>query len=271
MPTSRSRSPRTDSKAPPPARRAYWPLIPLAIVVAAGTLIAALPATVITHFLPPRVRMRDVSGSIWHGVAGSIAIDARDAGAVEWRLRPLGLLRGAADLQVHWVDRGVAIDASIRLDPHSLRASRIQGGGPIADLGALGVPPGWRGTAQVDLGGLATDFARIQSIEGELRVANLASPAIADGADLGGYALRFGDAGPPADPALEASAQDTGGPLRLRAHITIDQGARRGTVSGTVAARPDAPAALVAELDQIARVRGRDADGGVPLDLEFTF
>lgn len=278
MPTSHSRNPPPDPRTAPRRRRAaYWPLIPAGVLIAAGVLLEALPAAVISHFLPPFVQLRDLSGTVWHGTAGRIAVDGREAGALEWRLHPLALLRGAADLDVHWVDRGLSLDASALMRRHGLRARRVRGDGPIADLGAFGVALGWRGTAHLDLRELATDYARIESIDGDLRLAKLASPTIAGGANLGSYLVLLGTGAAPADGdsgsdgTLRASVADTGGPLRLRANLTVDTAARRATISGTLAARPGASAAIVAAVAQMAELRGRDAAGNVPVDLEVRF
>jgi len=266
MPTSRS--PSRNAKFPPPARRRpYWPLIPIGILIAAVAIVAALPASVIIRVLPRDVRAEELSGTIWHGVAGKLVVDGLDAGALEWRLHPLGLLHGALDVDVHWVKLGMRIDAVASIDRAGLTASAVRGGGPVADLRNLGVPRAWRGTADIALSKLTTDFSRIGTIVGDAKFADVASDEIAGGADLGGYLVRFGGAAG----GLTAMIEDTGGPLRVRATVSIDQARRRGLLSGTLAARPDAPQGVQAAVDDIARVRGRDAQGSVPVDLEFTF
>ena len=269
MPTSRSRRPTPDPKASAPPRR-YWPLIPIGIVIAAGMLLAALPAAVLRHFLPAEVRLAELSGSIWHGAAGQVSVAGRDAGAIEWRLHPLGLLRGAVDVDFHWVALGISIDGATRVDEKGLEARDIRGGGPIGDLARLGVTPGWSGAAQVHLTNVVTDFTRIESIGGQVRVSDLASTTIAGGANLGAYSATF-TAAPAADGSLGAQVDDAGGPLQLHATITINQTAHRGMISGSMAARPQAPAALASMVAQMAQVRGRDAEGRVPVDLEFTY
>ena len=270
MPTSRSRRPTPDPKAPAPPRRSYWPLIPIGLAIAAGMLLAALPAGVLRHFLPAQVRLAELSGSIWHGAAGKISVAGRDAGAVEWRLHPLGLLHGAVDVDFHWVALGISVDGATRIDRKGLEARDIRGGGPIGDLARLGVTPGWSGATRVNLTNVATDFTRIESIGGNVRVSDLASATIAGGADLGAYSATF-TAAPAGDGSLTAHVEDDGGPLQLRATITIDQTAHRGMISGSLSARPQAAAALASMVAQMAQIRGRDASGRVPVDLEFTY
>jgi hypothetical protein len=47
--------------------------------------------------------------------------------------------------------------------------------------------------------------------------------------------------------------------------------ARTGIFSGTVKERQDIPPALRSQLDNLAQLHARDAEGRLPVDLEFTF
>src|SRR5579863_3043079 len=97
MPTSPSqrRGVRSAQAPPPPApSRSMWPRLALIAVAAVlVVVVAALPASLIARFLPPGVRVEDFSGTIWHGSAGRITAGGRPAGAAEWHLHPLALLR----------------------------------------------------------------------------------------------------------------------------------------------------------------------------------
>jgi hypothetical protein len=42
-------------------------------------------------------------------------------------------------------------------------------------------------------------------------------------------------------------------------------------LSGTLKERPDAPAALRSDLEGVVQLRGRDPQGRIPVDLEFTW
>jgi hypothetical protein len=236
--------------------------------------ISALPASVVTHFLPVSVHAEDFSGSVWHGSAGRIMVAAHDAGALEWRLHPGALLRLRVAAELHWVKGGFVIDGTAEADRGTLRATHLEGGGPIEDLRDLGVAPGWRGIAKIQVeelkATLSTERPSLQAAVGSISVSNLASSQVAGGADLGGYLLRFAD--PTITPDSEATAglTDTGGPLGVDATIQFDAKARRAMLSGTIKERDDAPAALRAQLDNLAQLRPRDAQGRLPLDLEFT-
>jgi hypothetical protein len=59
--------------------------------------------------------------------------------------------------------------------------------------------------------------------------------------------------------------------LSLDASITLTPQSRTGMLSGTVKERAEAPPALRKELDNVAQLQSRDAQGRIPIDLEFTF
>jgi hypothetical protein len=243
-------------------------------VAVLAVAISALPASTVTHFLPVSVHAEDFSGSVWHGSAGKITVAARDAGALEWRLHPGALLHLRVAAELHWVKGGFVVDGAAEVDRETLLASHLEGGGAIEDLRDLGVAPGWRGIAKIQVEelkvALSSGAASLQAAVGTISVSNLASAQVGGGADLGGYSLRFAD--PAITPDSEATAEltDTGGPLGVNATIHFDPRERRGILSGTIKERDDAPPALRAQLDNLAQLHPRDAQGRLPVDLEFT-
>lgn len=274
-----SPSPRRATKRPPPPApksRGLWPSIALIGVLAAlGVAIAVLPASLAARFLPAAVHAEDFSGTVWHGSAGRITFQGRDAGALEWHLHPAALLglRVAADL--HWVKGGFDIDGAADIGRGDLTATAIQGGGPLSDLRDLGVAPGWRGTARVRIQKLSVDLSAagvaLRSAVGEIDLAGVSSPQVASGADLGSYALTFADASLSADGDATAALVDTGGPLSVNATLSLTPKTRTGLLSGGVKEREDTPPAVRRELDNIAQLHARDPQGRIPVDLEFTF
>ena len=210
----------------------------------------------------------DFSGSLWHGSAGRITVNGRDAGALEWRLHPVALLGMALSADLHWVKVGFVIDAAVKIDRQGFTAHDIKGGGPIEDLRGLGVAAGWHGSADVHLDALQGTFTQPLAAAGDIRVSNLAAAQVADGVDLGGYDLQFTQA-PAADGTLSAQLADTGGPLEVQAAIHYSAKEQTANLSGTVRERPDAPPALVSQLQNLSQLRGRDREGRIPVDLEF--
>jgi hypothetical protein len=265
MPASRSPSRRAE----PAARsHSYWPIVLIGLAAVLAVIIAVLPASIASHFLPPPVHAEDFSGSIWHGSAGKLSVAGRDAGALEWRLHPAALLGMRAAVDVHWVKGGFVVDAGLDMDRHGYAARNVKGGGPIEDLRDVGVAAGWRGTALIDFNEIKGDFTRPSSAAGILRIANLASAQVAEGTDLGSYEVQLAQGAVAADGTVNAQLVDTGGPLELQAQIRYAPAARTGTLTGTLKERPDASPALRNQLQNLAQLHGRDAQGRIPVDFE---
>jgi hypothetical protein len=268
MPASASRSRDIERQRP---ARWRWPWVLLGAAVLLAGVPFALPASVIGHFLPRQVQGEDWSGTAMHGAAGKLSVNARDAGAIEWQLHPLALLRGLVVMDIHWVKVGIVVDATTEIDRRGMTLRDIRGGGPIESLTDFGVAAGWRGNATVNFEQLKIDFAKPLSAVGKIDVTDISSAAIAAGADLGSYVLQLPAGAVAADGSISANLKDTGGPIEVEAQIRISPAARTGFFSGTLKERPDAPAALRAELQNIAQLRPRDARGRFPAELEFTF
>jgi hypothetical protein len=264
-----SRSPSRNAK-PAPQSRSHWPLVLIGLAAVLAVIIAVLPASIVTHFLPPSVHAEDFSGNIWHGSAGKISVNARDAGALEWRLHPKALLGMDVAADVHWVKVGFVVDAAVNIDRQGFTARAVRGGGPIEDLRDFGVAPGWRGTADIKFSELKSDSVKPLAAVGDVQVSNLTSTQIAEGADLGSYELRLAEGAVGPDGSVTAQLTDTGGPLDMKAVIRYSATEHTGLLTGTLRERPDAPAALVSQLENLVQLRGRDPQGRIPVDLELT-
>ena len=267
MPASRSAS--RDIKPAPRARR--WPLILLGLIVLSGAVIYMLPASLAARFMPAQVQAEDFSGSLLHGAAGKIRVNARDAGAIEWQVHPLALLRLAIVADVHWVKVGFLIDGTAELRLSSFAAHDVTGGGPIEDLQTLGFAQGWRGTAKLSFTGIKGNFQKLESAAGKIDVANLSHPGIAAGSDLGSYELQLGPQSIAPDGSISATLNDTGGPVAAQAQIRFSPATRTGMLSGTLKERAEASPALLNQLSNLSQLHPRDAAGRFPVELEFTF
>jgi len=265
MPASRSRNREPDRAAP---RRRTWPIVLVGLLLIAAVVLMALPASLITRFLPPRVRAEDFSGSIWHGSSGRITFDSRPVGALEWHLHPLSLLSMSVAADLHWVKGSTVIDGMAVVDAHGFVVRELHGGGPLEDLRDFGVSPGWNGNAKLDLREIKGSFNAIESAAGTIDVSALASASIAGGADLGSYELTLPPDAVNAD-GVSATLKDTGGPLEAQAQIRYTPASRTVLLSGTVKERPDAPPPLRAELINLTQLRPRDSSGRIPVEFEF--
>jgi hypothetical protein len=279
MPISRSPKPGAKAPAAAPRSRFVWPFILIVALAVLTVLVIALPASLLKRFLPPSMGAEDFSGSLWHGSAGKITANARDLGALEWRLHPWSLLSLTLSADLHWVKVGFVADGTADVTRQGLTLQNLQGGGPIEDLGDLGIALGWHGTAGFKFGQLKAAFANatpgsepvtLVSAVGDVTVSNLSSPQVADGADLGGYALHVADGAITPDADATAELSDTGGPLEVKATIHLSANGHTGMLSGTVKERSDAPPALRGQLDNLTQLHARDAQGRIPVDLEFT-
>jgi hypothetical protein len=249
------------------------PLILIVVLAVVLVVVLTLPASLIKRLLPPSVIVDDLSGTLWHGSAGTLVINTRNAGAIEWRLHPASLLALTLSADLHWVKISFVADGTADIDRHGLIAHGVQGGGPLDNLAEFGLAPGWHGTTTFKFSEIALHFdddgARLRSAMGDVTVADLAAPQIAGGTNLGGYALHVASGTTGGDADLVAELTDTGGPLELHATVRYSPRDGNGLLSGTIKERLEAPPALRAELDNLAQLHARDADGRLPVDLEF--
>ena len=207
-------------------------------------------------------------------------LDNGPAGAtLEWRLHPWSLLSLTLSADLRWVKVGFVADGTAEVTRRGLTIHDVQGGGPVEDLGDFGIALGWHGTTTFKFSEIKVAFANgaagsgpviLQSVVGDVSVSNLASAQIADGADLGGYALHIADGVITPDADATAVLSDTNGPLEVAATIRLSANGQTGMLSGTVKERSDAPPALRTQLDTLAQLQARDAQGRIPVELEFT-
>lgn len=276
--TSSGRRPANGKRSardePPQRSSLIKPLILVVVLAVIVVTIVALPASMVRRFLPPSIVADDFSGTLWHGSAGSLTLNSRNLGAVEWHLHPAALLHLHASADVHWVKVGFVADGTADADSKSVTLTRLQGGGPLDDIADLGLGHGWRGISSFTFSeiklALGNGDPKLVSAIGDLSVANLSSPMVADGADIGGYTLHLANGAITPDSDASAELRDSGGPLELQATIHLSSGGHNGMLSGTVRERPGAPASLHRDLEQLAQLHPRDASGRIPVDLEFT-
>ncbi len=276
-----SASPKRNAKAQPPPRRLRH-LGPLLLLLAVGLLavvVGALPASLVQRLLPTTLRVEDLSGSLWHGSAGRLLVNDHDVGAIEWHIHPWPLLTLELAAEVQWVKIGFVVDAGVTIDRHGATLRNLVGGGPIEDLRDVGIAGGWRGSAQLHFSEIELQFAdgaeaggalRIQSAVGELALSNFSGAQIAGGTDLGGYVLHIASGAIARDADATAELADTGGPLEVRATVHYSGKEGRGLLEGTIRERPAASAALRSQLEPLTSMHARDAQGRIPVELEFT-
>ena len=243
----------------------------IGLIAVLATCLYALPASVITYFLPSAVQADNFSGSVWHGSAGKLVVNGRDAGALEWTLHPAALWHLSVVGELHWVKLGFQVDGAAEVDRQGFVLHNVKGNGPIEDLQDFGIAAGWRGMADLNFSQVIGNFARLATLAGDIQVTHLTSTQVAGGADLGGYSLHLPEAALEENGAIAGQLNDLGGPIEARAQLHVALQERSALISGTMKARAEAPVALQDAIQGVAQMRGRDSQGRVPIELEFTF
>ncbi len=260
-----SRSPR------PNKRRSLG--VPIAIGAIALLVVAifALPASLVGRLLPPGVQATDYSGNFWHGAAAKIIINGYPCGAVEWQLHPWELVRLRLGIDLHWAkgDFGLAARGHLRL--HGIEADSVTGGGALEELGSLTGLAGWRAGVAVAIDRFSASFDRLIAITGDINVSDLHIASIGDDINLGAYGMHFDPPAAGPSGALVGQIRDTSGPLEVHATLTLTPQTHTSVLSGTARERAAAPPALRSALEDLARLRPRDAQGRIPLEIEFSF
>jgi hypothetical protein len=112
---------------------------------------------------------------------------------------------------------------------------------------------------------------RLLSAQGTLKVLNAAAPQLADGAELGSYVVTLGPGAIDANGTVTAQVRDIGGPVRLEATAVLATAQHSGTLSGTLEETGATSPELAKQIAGLAQLRGRDREGRIPVDLEFSF
>lgn len=245
--------------------------VAIGVVLLLAVLISAVPASLASRMLPSSVHATDFSGSIWHGAAGKISVNGHDAGALEWHLHPAALLQLRAGLELNWALGNFSLAAHGEVGPHGFSADRISGGGALEDLVTLTGLSGWHGTISVSTLQLTTDFARLKTFSGDIGVLDLHAASIGDDASLGGYTLHFDTAAADADGVVTGLISDSGGPLQVHAALRLTPQTHVVTLTGTAIERESATPALRRSMESLAQMQPRDAQGRIPLQIEFAF
>jgi hypothetical protein len=170
-----------------------------------------------------------------------------------------------------WALGDFSLAASGTLGPRGFTAKPLHGGGPIEAISGLTGFAGWHGNVTVALDEVTAGFDRLDTLHGEIRVSDLHATNVGNNASLGGYVLHFDGAGAKGDGAISAQISDDGGPLQAHGIVTLTPQSHTGMLSVTLRERPAATPALRKSLEDLAQLRSRDAEGRIPLEIEFAW
>jgi len=250
-------------------RRSYAWLIAAALLAALVFVVMALPASLALRFLPRDLQASEPSGTLWHGSVAQLSSHGRPLGAVEWRVHPASLLTGKLAASVRWVRQDVTVDGELTTSGKELIAKSLRGGGSLESLANLGLTRGWNGKLGIDIATFALAEGKVRAAAGEVHLDGLSS-ADFPGVDFGGANLTFGPESVQSDGTALAQVSDSGsGVMQLSGTLALAPAQNLATFSGKLKERAPLPGLLQQKINELAQMRGRDAQGRIPLDIEF--
>lgn len=237
------------------------------LLVAAGlaaltlALLVTMPARVAYHwFAPPDLKLSGISGSAWNGRAAEGAAGGIYFADLAWRFHPASLLAGRAACDVSARPAGGSLQAEVAagLGGNSVLLRDLEARLPLSVLARVVPMEGVDATLDLDFARLTFADGFPTEAEGTLRILNLVLRPVS-GRALGDYraVLETGDDG------ITGTVEDVSGVLDL-AGTAVLRTDRFYSFTGRVAATPEAPSALVQQLQYLGSA---DAQG----QREFRF
>jgi len=238
----------------------------LAIAGFGAALLATWPLRWLTPLLPQAIECAAPTGTVWSGQCAALRFGPNALGTTRWTLRPAELLRGrlGADLQLQ--QPGLSVQARVGVSPTGTLAARdLRGELELGYAFIERLAPNLRGRVALDVAELTVSDGWVRSLQGTVAVDRL-QQTYPQPLALGNYQISFSGR-PDAQGRLVGELQDRGGPLDVRGTLAFP--AQPGyELSGSVVARPDAPAVLAS---QIQFLGSADAQGRRPFSQSETF
>jgi len=246
--------------------RKALPLIAAGVAAFLVTLLAIVPASVVTALLPASVAVGMTSGTIWNGSTDSLTVKGQALGGLRWKFHPLHLFRGrvAFDAELIRSDgqaRGrIALGLGGRYEARSLEIHL-----PLVALPAGIAPRGWLGVVRAQLQSLEIGPQSTPRALGTIELRALKAPP-PNGAAIGSYGVTF-DATSARDGKLVGQLKDLEGPMQVTGTVTLAAD-RSYVVEGLVAPRAGASQAVA---DTLRFLGAPDAQGRRPFSLAGTY
>lgn len=229
-------------------------------------LVALVPATVLTRWLPPDVAVDGLEGTVWSGHASGLALRGRALGAASWSCRPWALLALEWSCRVELQPPGGTVSALLSGDfsGKEIEARDLAGQLPITNFEGIATPKGWTGLLDLDVTRARIAGGLPQDAEGKIVVRGLKAPG-PRGELLGDFELTIGE-GSVGTESLSGRLTDLGGPLRVRGTIELRRD-RSYFASGEVSPGPGAGPAI---FDTLGFLGPPDLAGRRPFTVEGT-
>lgn len=213
------------------------------------TLVVLFPARVAAHwFAPDMLRISDVGGTLWSGSAGAIATDALTLTELEWRLKPLSLLRLRPTLSVAANPPRGRIVADVELrGAQSVALYGLQASLPLSLVAQAVRNKGLGGNARLDFTEVLVDDGLPTVANGVVQLEGLRVPQAWSG-NLGGYELQFTSG----EERITASIEDTRGVIDIAGTLTL-QNDRSYQLYALLSPTPQTPSDLRERLEMLPR------------------
>jgi len=242
-------------------------LIITAIVSYLVFLIATAPASLLFKFAHGQVQAGAISGTAWHGKAGTLQAGILNLGDAEWNLHVLPLFVGRVVADVKLVQqKGFAqgqVSASLG---GQLKLNQFSASLPFDSLlGSGGLPSGWTGTAQIKLDELVLKNNWPVAAKGTVDALDVTGPANAP-VNLGNYRVTFPAADSTASSLVGDLQDQSGAAISLSGKLIIGTD-RSYQLNTNVAARPNTPESISQGMQYLGEP---DAQGRRPFTVSGT-
>ncbi len=223
----------------------------LAVVAFAAIVVARLPASWVIPEPPSAVTCAAVEGSIWNGSCTGLTAEGSAVGDVTWKVHPLRLFKGklCANLILTRPTGSAHGEFEVGLDKN-ITAYNVQAAFPLDQQIMALLPPNMRtlhGTANADIASVHLVKDIVTQIQGRIELHDLEDHDSGGVTPLGSYSLTFpGGSGVPT-----GRLRDLAGPLGVDMAVRLMQDKPGFDVEGYVTPRPDAPPAIVSQLQYL--------------------
>jgi general secretion pathway protein N len=246
-------------------KRGIWITL-LAIVAFAAILIARLPVSWVSGFIPKDVTCTELAGTVWDGSCTGLVVQNVRLDSVSWQLRPLALfgrkLAGYVEITrgANYARGDIEAKSGGTLTAHNLQADM-----PLDPTLIPQLPRSLAGVVRANLASIHIEKGAITAVQGLVEAHDLVQDSGGQRLVLGDYSLTF----PAADPSKEpvGQLQSLSGPLQVEGTLRLTR--EPGFVlEGLVRPGPQAPPQLVKELSYLG---SPDAQGRRPFSMAATF
>lgn len=230
-------------------------------------LIATIPASMLFRFAHNQILAGAVSGTVWHGKAGTLQAGVLNLGDAEWTLHVLPLFTGhiVADVKLTQPKGFAQGKVNVSLSGQ-IKLSKFSASLPFDSImGSGGLPGGWNGTAQIKMDELVLKNNWPTIAKGTVDAIDVTGP-VTDPADIGNYRITFPAEGSSPSP-LSGDIRDLdGAAIGVSGKLILNPN-RSYQLNTLVATRPNTPDSIAQGMKYLG---DPDAEGRRPFTVSGT-